>query len=328
MVDIVRVSVGTESHASSGTTTPGTPAGAQVGDILVAEFLKGQTSDLTFPSGWALEQGLDLGGTVARMGVWWKRADGTEGSSITVTDSAGGGGQDKQLQIVAYRNCKSSGNPFDQDAGARSTNTFSSSTVTANDATPTVANSFMLFIGAQYDTGAAFSSFSGYSGSNPTPSEAIDTFFQGSTINTSIMLADGLKNDTTALGSRTATATSNLPGGAIILFLLPDTGSSVSGTIAVTLANVVSAISATTTVIGSMARTLANVTSSMSGTTTIIGSIGQTLANVVSAIAGTTTVLGSIARTLGNIAAAITGDAGAPNIVTSVYWFLRRRRGR
>lgn len=324
MADIVRVAVGTEAHTSSGPIAPGMPAGVNVGDILVAEFLKGDTNELTFPSGWALEQGLNLGSTVARMGAWWKRADGTEGSSVSITGAL----QDVQAQIAAYRNCKSSGNPFDQDAGARSTNTFSSSTVTANDATPTVANSFMLFLGSQYDTGSGFSSFSGYSGSNPTPSEAIDTFFQGSTINTSIMMADGLKNDTTALGSRTATATSNLPGGAIILFLLPDTGSSVSGTIAVTLASIVSAISGTTTVLGSFARTLADVTSSMSGTTTIVGSIGQTLANVTSAIAGTTTVLGSIARTLGNVVAAITGDAGAPNIVTSVYWFFRRRRGR
>jgi len=110
--------------------------------------------------------------------------------------------------------------------------------------------------------------------------------------------------------------------------------SGVSGTLATTNANDISAASGTTTVTGTLARTNANDTSAASGTTTVLGALARTNANDTlaasgsagssgstgtlartnandtSAAAGTTTVTGTLAKTNANDSIAASGAVG------------------
>lgn len=84
--------------------------------------------------------------------------------------------------------------------------------------------------------------------------------------------------------------------------------SGVSGTIAVTLANLTSSISASRTHSGTIAVTLANQTSAISGTKTIRGTIAQTLDTFTSAIAAAKSHIGTMAVTLDTFISSITGS--------------------
>lgn len=207
---------GTEAHASSGNITPSLPSGGsapQANDIGILFALTGANPALSV-SGWtAVTNGaLNLGAT-ARICAFYKRMAGGD-SNPTIT----GATQDIQANILVFSGCTTSGEPV--SAISSRTNT-ASTTVTADAITPADADSMIVFLGSQYDTGSATSTFSGYSGTNPTFTEGFDNNFQGSTINTSICGAYGTKNDTTTTGSRTATATSSLAGGTFLLALIP-----------------------------------------------------------------------------------------------------------
>lgn len=91
-------------------------------------------------------------------------------------------------------------------------------------------------------------------------------------------------------------------------------GGAVTGTIAVTLANVTSSITAVETITGSIAVTLANVTSALSATETMTGTIAVTLGNVTPSISGTvaTSPVGTIAAVLDNVQPSISGSVANP----------------
>lgn len=213
---IARTAVGTEAHASSGNISPGIPAGTAANDILVCVVCNGAGGDvLSFNSGdgsWTKKIEL-ANGTQHRLTVAWRRAAGGDAAPVI-----SGATQDIQARIVGYSGCVAAGDPFE---ASNSQNNSASTTVTAPTITPLTNGAMILFAGCQSDTGAGAPTFSGYTGTNPTFTEAIDNVFSGSTINPAIFLADGLDSDSSATGSRDATSTVSLISSAALLALTP-----------------------------------------------------------------------------------------------------------
>lgn len=217
--------VGTSSTATGGgAATPGIPAGTAANDILVAVVISTTTTVPTTPAGWT-QKLATTNATNHVQTILWKRATGSDTApSIT--------GQQFEVlaQIAAFSGCITTGDPF---SAASAQANASSTTVTAPSITPANANEMILFAASWTTQGASSASFSGYSGTNPTFTEAFDVA-QGAGVvyNVSTALAYGLKTDTTATGSRTATesGSADLNTGAL-LSLIPDTGGGGGGTV-------------------------------------------------------------------------------------------------
>lgn len=212
---------GTEAHASSGSITPTQPSGGnapQSGDTILI-FAENGNNDVLASSGYTLKDALNIDAN-ARINLWYKIAAGSDANpSIT------GALADVQANIMVFSGTVTSGDPI--NALSKKANTVASTTVDADAITPTTAGSMIVFFGCQYDLGSAVSTFSGYSGTNPTFTEGFDNNFMGSTINTSIFGAYGSKTDTTTTGNRTATATSSLKGGTFLIALTPAGGATI-----------------------------------------------------------------------------------------------------
>lgn len=313
---IARRAVGTEAHASSGTIAPGKPTGTAVDDILVAVSLSGSTGALGFPTGWTKKFEVDLG-TTSRLTMAWKRADGSEASTISIT----GATQDVQAVVTAYSGCTTSGDPFDAASTSNSPNT-AGTTLTHTAVTPSNADSMLLLAGGQHDTGSATSTFSGYSGSNPTPSEAFDVNFQGSTINTSIFMADGTKNDTTSTGSRTTTATSSLVWATITALLIPagagggTTNSGAASSTGAGTATATGASSASSNASSTGASTaIATGAAAASGVASSTGASTAIMAGTMVLPAAASSIGQSTAQAVG--ASAASGDASSTGLATA-----------
>lgn len=211
---------GTVSFAGPSTdATPGVPSGTAADDIMVAVVLAGNDNSLTFPAGWT-KKVERTNGTAHRLTVAWKRATSSESAP-----SISGNSQDIIAQIFGFSGCTASGDPFnafDSQANASST------TVTAPTITPANADSMILFVGGRSNQGATTSTFSGYSGTNPTFAEGFDNANTSGAVvfDLAIFGAYGTKNDTTATGSRTATASNAGENSAALLALTPAAGGS------------------------------------------------------------------------------------------------------
>lgn len=193
---------GTVASAASGNITPTLPAGFQADDIFVMVVYTSNNTAPTFPGDWTTKLGTNNGAT-QRVTVAWARATGGSGNPL-VTHSAGF----IIARIAGFRGVTTSGDPF--DAAAAQANA-SSATITAPDITTTHTNDMVLFCGGWFaGTGGA----SGYSGTNPTFTEAIDNLISGEDQN--ICLAYGIKSDAAAVGSRTATITAGINVGALL----------------------------------------------------------------------------------------------------------------
>jgi len=92
--------------------------------------------------------------------------------------------------------------------------------------------------------------------------------------------------------------------------------SGVTGTIAVTLSDFTSSITASGGTTGSMAVTLSSFTSAISGAKTIVGTIAQTLADFTSAITGTKTITGTISQTLSDFTSSMAGLIGKTGTIS------------
>lgn len=210
---------GTESHnTGGGAATPGIPAGTTTNDIMVALVASTRLAALGTPSGWTKKLETD-NSTEHKQSVYWKRAGSSESAP-----SFSGQQFDIEAQIVSFSGCTTTGDPF---SAAQAQANASSTTVTAPAITPANANEMILFLITWSTTGASTSTFSAYSGTNPTFSEAFDSQFGGGVVhNLSMACAYGLKTDTTSTGSRTATASAADLNTGALLSLIPDTGGS------------------------------------------------------------------------------------------------------
>ena len=86
------------SAESSGTTshTVSLPAGIQAGETLLVFFSVDGNSPATFPEGWT--EIIDLTNASNTLSVAWRKADGGEGASITVTTPGG-----RESVHISYR---------------------------------------------------------------------------------------------------------------------------------------------------------------------------------------------------------------------------------
>jgi hypothetical protein len=201
---ITRVAVGTVATGITATVTPGLPAGFFTDDIHVCLVNLENTTAVSFPAGWT--QKIALNNTL-RTEIWWRRAvAGDTGPAIS------GAGLGIVARIVGYRGCTRGGDPFSafgSQANAAST------TDTAPAITPLEANDMILFAGSALNLAAM--TFSAYSGTNPTFSEAMQNDLTGDTNHIAGFLADGIKTDATTTGTRTATiSVSSLNNGALL----------------------------------------------------------------------------------------------------------------
>jgi hypothetical protein len=92
---------------------PGFPANLLINDILILIVGGDNNSLITCPAGWQ-----QLGAQVAVSAdysgaVFWRRADGTETGTVTVTRAAGAGAQYFGGRIGYFRGCVPSGFPFE-----------------------------------------------------------------------------------------------------------------------------------------------------------------------------------------------------------------------
>lgn len=120
------VGKGTEAAiAGSGTTVaPNIPGSLVDKDILIVGAISGADSDtFTWPSGYT--EGSQGGVTGGDFGWAWKRSNGTDSGTETVTRS--GTTQQFMAVIFAMRGCRETGDPFDTKD-----NTYSSPSTTSN----------------------------------------------------------------------------------------------------------------------------------------------------------------------------------------------------
>jgi hypothetical protein len=199
-------SVGTVASADSGNVTPGLPTGWQADDIFILVIEGRDNVTVSLPAGWT-KFGEKNSGTDCRLTMGWRRAVAGDTAPL-VTHS---GGSSIIARIAAFSGCVASGTPIDTPAEPFPSANGDSTTVTTNNFTPAVANEMIVFaIGQPSNT-----SFSGYSGTNPTFTEGFDSA-KGTIPVVSIALAYGNSTSTSALGARTATSgASNLSVGAL-----------------------------------------------------------------------------------------------------------------
>lgn len=133
------VGAGTAGFAAAGSATVGIPAGIQNNDILVLVTRDNLGTSVDHPSGWT-----QLSASQSYLVIYWKRTNGTESSVVLPCYNDG---QDDFLRggrIFAFRNCVTSGSPFDVTSAANQTYTASGNTFTGAGIT-TTAQSMILF---------------------------------------------------------------------------------------------------------------------------------------------------------------------------------------
>lgn len=133
---------------SSATVSPviNYPAVA-INDIMLAYFVGGTTNSYTStpPTGWTKITNLNDGVGDSSACVLWRRADGTEGASLTWTDFMTSS-ENGRVIVVAYRGCIASGSPINVFGVLASDNTTTAKTV--GPVTTTAVNCMMVaFLG-------------------------------------------------------------------------------------------------------------------------------------------------------------------------------------
>jgi hypothetical protein len=197
------VGIGALNGVASGNGTTGAVTGAGAGDVAIILGAQHDNVVATLPGGWTIVDATNSG--VAARGWWaWSRLTAAS-VAVTVTRAAG----DSMItQMAAFRGVIASGNPHTANSVLANA---ASATCTATAITPTVIDQMILFMVSSGDD----SSFTAQSGINPVLSttpffscefggEIIDSL-TGSGLDSSIMMAGGIKKDTATTGNRTCT---------------------------------------------------------------------------------------------------------------------------
>lgn len=148
------VSAGTIS-ASTQNVTPGLPAGATTGDILV--YIVCNNSSLSSgPSGYSF---LAIGnGAITELRVYWKRHSGSESAQTASINPSSTG---LIARMLAFRGCVAAGVPFDQSTS--SVDNTNATSLTFPAVTSTLPNTMVLnVIGEALSTATGTAEFSAY----------------------------------------------------------------------------------------------------------------------------------------------------------------------
>jgi len=202
-----------------GNVIPGLPAALQEKDIMLL-FVETANQTVSAPSGWVATadspQGTGTAGDVAAtsLSVFWKRATAVE-SAPTVTDP----GDHAIAQILSFRGCIDTGDPWDVTSG----NTAASSTsVSIPGDTTTVANCLVV-LAVSNGTDSATAQTSGYANTdlaNLTERTDVNST-QGN--GGGFAVATGEKATAGAYGATTATLANASTQGRISIALKPST---------------------------------------------------------------------------------------------------------
>jgi hypothetical protein len=222
--------VGTAAIASTTaatTLTPTLPSGWQPGDIhlLVITLGGGPISSISDYGGFTVKASREDGSTVGTL-IAWRRAQPGDTDPVIRVDTIVA--DPTIAQIIGFSGCVTSGDPITATSGQTNA---ASRTITCPALTPTDANSMIvLALGTN-----AQATISGYSGSDPTFTEALDTNTALSGGGT-LAAAYGIRSTATSTGSRTATATVSATSAAVMVALRPAADSvALAGTIPVTI---------------------------------------------------------------------------------------------
>lgn len=268
-ISLRSTSSATGSGSQSSIAVP-KPTGAGADDILIARVTTAAPAQtINTLSGWtadASSSGVTASGSDHRLSTFYRRVDGSEGSSFTFSFA---GSAFCQAQMYCYSGCTTSGSPI-ESSSFNPSGASSGTTITATGLTITNATK-LLFIGSTFGNAAPSSAPSGMTfrvaSDNQTMSDLVVT--AGST------------------GNKTLTISSDFWSGALIA-LLPAGGSDVTATGATTQAAATLAGAATETIAGAGATTQAPGTPTGALAETILG-VGA-IAQAAGALAGVGTV--------------------------------------
>ena len=215
---IQQVGSTTTGNWTSGTSLSiNKPSGVVVGDIMIVNLSKNSyntANSIPATSGWNTISSVTLGINTqgqdwARYGaVLYRIVNGSEPASLVFSlgDTYGANGS-----IIAFSGVSAS--PFDVIPG--SINTGTGTTVDADGITTVTNNAAVIFLGE-----AGNSTWSGWSGTNPTFAEIMDN---NNGNNASVGAAWGIKAIAGSTGSKTATITGNNFNGGVLVALRPAT---------------------------------------------------------------------------------------------------------
>lgn len=181
--------------------------GSLVNDLYVLTVsVRNTTTTVTTPNGFTLINGPAQGGTTVRHYNFYRRANGTEASSGSVTASFGADAAVTKIgRIVRYSNVITTGTPYE---GLTSASAATSATATQPSIATTGSNRLIVIIATSADDNT-FTDFSG--GTGPTPGPFAENAYFSTTAG-----SDGALEHQSARQAAAATVsgnTSSLAGG-------------------------------------------------------------------------------------------------------------------
>lgn len=150
------VGAGTAATPAGGSTSTGAlniPTGLAANDVLII-ICHGRTTTYAHSigngaSGWAEVATQASATSNGRFSIWWKRTSGSESPAPSV-DFAGA--QDSvAAQVLAFRGCKTTGNPWNTASSIVAHSAVDGTTYTGTALTPTVADTMIVFLGGSMD---------------------------------------------------------------------------------------------------------------------------------------------------------------------------------
>ncbi len=208
---ITRVGGSNGAGVGSGNFSVAYIAGIAANDIAVIHVCQRDNVVSTLPSGWTkvFEQN---NGTGLR-GYWaWRRLDGTESGSVTITRAGGNTGI---ASMSVYRGVRATGDPGDQ---ATARNNASSATITADSITTGAAGCMVLFMASKGQEGTTAT----YAATDPS------TFTERHDNNTTsgndggVTIADAIRTTAGSTGNATCTQSINAVSIGFLVELVPE----------------------------------------------------------------------------------------------------------
>jgi hypothetical protein len=160
------VAVASDANTAFGNVNVPIPTPLNNNDILALSLVASDNVVSTMPAGWTLKHSVN-NGTGMRGELWWKRSDGTDTGTVTVTRASGNA---CLARMVAIRGAITSGDPIEAVASQANA---SSATVTAPSLTTLTNGALVAFNAlaraAVGDTSLSYTNaVSAFSGTNPT----------------------------------------------------------------------------------------------------------------------------------------------------------------
>jgi hypothetical protein len=233
--------------------------------------------------------GTGAGTTATRLAVYWCRATSNAMAAPVVADS----GDHTIAQILTFRGCITSGDPWDVTAGDTAA---ASTTVTVPGATSTVADCLVVLAAANPVDSAADQSLKNWV--NASLANIVEVASSNTTSGNGggFSVATGELHAAGAYGSTTCTRLTSTVQGRMSIALKPPV-SGFNGTLSATQADATLSSAGSVSVAGSLAATQADATLSAAGSVLVNGSLTTTADDGALSAAGSVRVAGDLSAT-------------------------------